>query len=351
MEDIDVQLAPKVVIIVGNGFDIDLKLRTRYKDFVESCYFKPLIENINFSYDEFGIIDFDDFKNEMILHSNELARYAFEEYEEKRWVDLETDIKEYCLQHTDSHNSETIRKELFAMRYALFKYMQIEIPKEYNFEIFRNSIAYETLRQLIEYNADFNIWNFNYTQTCHSILNDLNIPEDKINSELHYTHNNVVKSLGNHSVDIVLGTRYDKTIMRVCPSAIKANQFKGDYSQMKNIFNTHLKEAETIIVFGSTMGESDSQYFEDTFKSSVNLKKILVIDRDNQSIDKVKINMNNISDGKLMEKIEEGIIDYKQYATIDYYNKRYGYPEEKQKEKFGKLLEELVTYSTAGVGI
>ena len=39
----------EILLIIGNGFDIDLGLKTRYSDFIESGYY-PIKERMSFDY-------------------------------------------------------------------------------------------------------------------------------------------------------------------------------------------------------------------------------------------------------------------------------------------------------------
>ena len=41
----DVRIQRSIVLVLGNGFDMDLGLRTSYKDFWESKYCKPYGSN------------------------------------------------------------------------------------------------------------------------------------------------------------------------------------------------------------------------------------------------------------------------------------------------------------------
>ncbi len=67
------------ILIIGNGFDLNLGLKTSYKEFVESNEFKNLIRN------------------------NDLARYLQSVQNNQNWVDIEHELKKYAnyLLHSD----------------------------------------------------------------------------------------------------------------------------------------------------------------------------------------------------------------------------------------------------------
>ncbi len=60
------------IIIIGNGFDLSLGLKTSYKDFIVSDYFNSLLEK-----------------------HNTLAIYLYKKQEINNWVDIEKELTEY----------------------------------------------------------------------------------------------------------------------------------------------------------------------------------------------------------------------------------------------------------------
>lgn len=60
------------LLIIGNGFDLDLGLPTKYSNFIESKYFKK----------------------QNIRRGSKLFKYISETYHDKKWIDIENELKD-----------------------------------------------------------------------------------------------------------------------------------------------------------------------------------------------------------------------------------------------------------------
>lgn len=296
----------KAVVIIGNGFDLSMGLKTSYKDFVESKYFDCIL-----NFNESLCADFLDFKispnkNNILLEDNGLAKWIKEKEAIQHWVDLEIEIGNYCKSDTQNKESDIIRKEIFTLRYFLYKYLQFEVNT--STKITAEQVGYEFVKQLLNYKGTFDIWNFNYTLTCNSILNDIIKREYDCSDSLHCLHGNLIDCMYAETAKIIVGTEYDFEIMQICPSAIKANAIEN-YAEMKRRFQAQLDDADTLIIYGHSMGQTDADYFSTTLKNPTNLKKVFIISKDQDSIDSVKKNIDNISKGIFMQRVVDGEID------------------------------------------
>ena len=83
----------KVVAIIGNGFDLDLGLKTMYKDYFESDYWP--------------------FKSSLYNENDGLAKYLNKMFKDN-WNDLESLIYEYIIQYA-SDNKQTEDIQCFNM--------------------------------------------------------------------------------------------------------------------------------------------------------------------------------------------------------------------------------------------
>ncbi|MBI4947821.1 MAG: hypothetical protein HY840_15635 [Bacteroidetes bacterium] len=126
---------PKIIII-GNGFDLNLGLKTAYSDFTNSYYFASLINN-NFC--------------------NYLR--GKQELDNGNWIDIENELSTYSKIKSDS-----FERDFLSLSSALIQYL-LEI--DYN-EIDKRSIAYSLLKKNI--NQDFFIYDYNYTNTVYELL-------------------------------------------------------------------------------------------------------------------------------------------------------------------------------------
>ena len=165
----DVSKHPNVVVIIGNGFDLSMELKTSYKDFVKSKYFKCILEK-----NETLLMDCLDFKrnnSKIALYDNGLAKWVQNVTTIQNWVDLEVEIGKYCKSNGHNRDSETIRKEIFAIRYFFYKYLYFEIERtQSSIKDMTDYFGYEFIKQLLNYKDAFHIWNFNYTFTLGNIL-------------------------------------------------------------------------------------------------------------------------------------------------------------------------------------
>ena len=60
------------ILIIGNGFDLNLGLKTSYQNFIASHVFKNLVDG-----------------------NNQLCKYLNNQNELNRWIDIENELKKY----------------------------------------------------------------------------------------------------------------------------------------------------------------------------------------------------------------------------------------------------------------
>ena len=135
------------VIIIGNGFDIDLGLPTRYSDFVESSIFENLLE------------------------TNELCQYLYERYRECNWVDIEIELKDFV---EISQDENRYYSDYVELKKALSVYLSgIDLQKINRDSFAYNMIvkyAFEGLRTVKQ--SSISILNFNYTNSVNYVIDD-----------------------------------------------------------------------------------------------------------------------------------------------------------------------------------
>ncbi len=207
------------IIIIGNGFDLNLGLKTSYKDFIESDYFIYLIK-----------------------HDNSLATYLMSKTNLNNWVDIEKEITNYSRQVKDEVLN--VKKDFFALKRALTSYLK-EIQ---NKEINQESQAFEMIKNEIE-TSDM-IYNFNYTNSVFRVAKILGLDYD-----LERKHSYVHGSIDNS--DIILGVE-DK-------ARIPSNHifFKKAYNINfgKTDIGKSLNRENDLVLFGHSLGITDSSYF------------------------------------------------------------------------------------------
>lgn len=207
-------------IIIGNGFDLNLGLKTSYSDFIANNSFILLIEK-----------------------NNSLARYLYQETQLKNWIDIEKEIVKY------SNNVDldrlNVKKDFNELKTALLDYLKIAQAKEIN----KKSKAFEIIEKEID--SIDKIYNFNYTNSIFKIAETLNFND--IKNKHYYVHGSIDNS------DIILGVQDN--------AKINSNHifFKKSYNE--NFATTNitkeLDECDELIIFGHSLGITDSSYFSD----------------------------------------------------------------------------------------
>lgn len=330
--------AKKVVLVIGNGFDLDLRLRTSYSDFVDSSFFKYLNDaSIPCPVEILEGVDL----NKMKMHPNVLASYIQDKKEHNNWVDLEECIREFCEQQLEEFvDKDALRKELFAIRYMLFHYLAKVVDYqfgEWNM-FFKNHIAYKLLDGIVKSAVDYQIWDFNYTFTCERLLELMQVPLQEINRSLHYIHGQLYKENENERWPIVLGTNSTPKVQKICPSAVKSNA-SGYYDNCR-AFKADLSNASAVVFMGHSMGSTDRPYFANMLKSS-KLEQVAIITKSESSLDEFRANME-IATGELYgTRKEETKIRELVFTSDGYYELFQRFNAEKTKQ-FERMMHEIV---------
>lgn len=281
----------KIVLILGNGFDLDLGLKTSYKDFWESefCpkdYPAPLIHHLNCRWEDgLDAIKWYDLENELLKYylgihdpdkgvdfitEEELAflkdfssyGFACGWYDDK--VDLLQSLvdkgvlfyredplprmwenrKEECLKSPIWRDREALR----LIKDGLCNYLSVlEFPRNAS-----STIAFQVLATLDEEargGSFVNVYTFNYTRV------QLNGKTPDY-AQVHYLHGKCDDG------KIIIGTRDDQNLNENYDFLQKS--FDPAFNPPALVED--LKEADEIVIFGHSIGENDRQYFKAFFK-------------------------------------------------------------------------------------
>lgn len=226
----------KVVLVIGNGFDLDLGLKTKYKDYMDS---KDFTQNliISFSIEEkrSGINLFHYLKG--IGHDKE------------NWIDIERELADFAVKH--KRPAGELEKRTFSLlRKSLCSYI-----KNIDYDINISSVAINLLKLLnkcLSYSGSFlyNIISFNYTD-----LKKLEKIVGQINAPIDYVHGSILDD------SIILGFEDTLDIDESFSFMIKTF---SPYYTSHNV-RAKLLDADEIIFFGHSLGRVDYHYFEDLF--------------------------------------------------------------------------------------
>lgn len=228
-------IMPKRLLIIGNGFDIDLGLRTRYSDFANSESWEKLTGST------FGF-------NQDLLAALIAAR------QKEAWFDIEKTMNDYVRAirpHELTTGLVEMDKSCFAdVTKALSEYLKEEQTTR---TLKANNYAAQVLRLTVKAGG-FGYYTFNYTSLSR-IARSCGIAIDE--SRITHVHG----SLENDS--IILGVLTDP-----------ANQLHEQYSfmykdnsrfYMSNNMYEDFDKADDIIFFGHSINGMDFPYFKDFF--------------------------------------------------------------------------------------
>lgn len=240
----------KLVLVIGNGFDLDLGLPTSYQDFLKSRDFNLLLDPVNMKY-SYGY-DIEDSEN--IFH------YLNLKYQCQNWIDIEKELK--LLASTEEHYYDNLGTLIKTFPVAsegktksfevLCKQLCLYLMKlDYNF-VKRDSTALKLLSIINKYNSICEIITFNYTD-LHKLNNEL---IERLSVRIDHVHGSIKNK------DIIIGFEDEVEIDKSYSFMIKSFNpaFRSHNVRQK------LLDADEIIFFGHSLGETDYHYFEDLFR-------------------------------------------------------------------------------------
>lgn len=247
------------VFIIGNGFDLDLGLPTKYSDFAKSDYW-PASAPKMFIHNDPAQSNSGLFNTYTINNPIQLEKAIEDAKNKETWFDLEGELLDYSKQYElndpnytrfsrESPNEVKNNVDYFnKLRDSLNKYIQ---DVEMNHEIRTECIARNVLDAIVR-NGNFGrIYSFNYTD-LKSIAGKL-----RIAWEFNYTHLH-----GNVSDrSIILGV--DETKLRKGYESFHKSSSR--YYRSHDLYNS-LAAAREIVIFGLSFGSIDYSYFDRFFK-------------------------------------------------------------------------------------
>lgn len=238
--------------IIGNGFDIDLGMDTRYSDFLGSTKFKEFAEDKLVT----------DFANYLLNQNREY------------WVDMETALKNY-VNDNDSLDPISFKMVYDKIKVYLRTYIHMQQSKfirsisevNGNYGSSRAVMLIKKIKSEIKKSNNIKIINFNYTSDSFFRLYD-NIERSGNQNQVEIIN---VHGTLEASSDIVLGVE-DK--------ALKADRSEFGYIKKgrdekmanTNLYNSYSKASE-ISFFGHSLGESDIMHFKPMFEHIFNERK------------------------------------------------------------------------------
>ncbi len=266
----------KCTLLIGNGFDINLGLNTRYSDFYNYIFDTKL-------------------NQESDLEDNLIIKKLIDEKENgtlyENWADLELALGKFT-EEIDENNLEAFNRDKMALDLLLRNFLKDEqekliIKKEFSIDI--NKITYSSINNLFIGNSEnedarinsaiyylednnnnnLNIINFNYTNSFSKLFTNivqtlyirkrLFRKRDLLNIHGKVDFNNIVLGVNDESQvanQNILSNEYTKPII-IKPSANSTIGNGNTDKAERTIFSSNV-----ICIYGVSLGDTDKMWWE-----------------------------------------------------------------------------------------
>jgi hypothetical protein len=306
----------ELAIIIGNGFDIDLGILSRYTDFIKSNEWNELKKTLG----SFPSLDY--LSHSLIYHlHNEACR-------KDKWFDVENEILHFIKKHPVCTEDEIreIESEFSRLKKALREYL-IRVSSGYKMDEMKLPCRF--MKGMANCHKKIVEINFNYTN-----------PQDFLPTPIafhpnFYDQTHVHGSLSEE--DIVLGCDIEngQSVNRDLSFMYKYNMLNRATHVSRNLL-----EAKEIIFYGHSVNEMDFCYFRDFLKaasaSPKPIRNITFITLNEKSERDIKDNIRNqgISVTDLYNNLEslEFIHTEKMYSN-----------DSKEQQKWDEMLKRIST--------
>lgn len=213
-------------ILIGNGFDLSYGMKTSYKNFVESHNFKAMPNNF-------------------------IARHIKKTFEEndKKWVDIELELGNYSNILTNKKDPQWEYKSSFFEEnfWELSKALKTYLSKTTESRV--NSKLSELVGSWCN-NSNVSVISFNYTYTASTEF------WNNYKATVHYIHGKI-----SSPNNVVLGI--DETCEVPIEHSFLYKSFNPD-ADVNGILDI-IDNANKIIIYGCSIGETDEFYFKHVF--------------------------------------------------------------------------------------
>lgn len=254
----------KKILILGNGFDLDLGLKSRYRDFMTSSTWKG-VEG-----------------REYILTCN-LLRYLEEKNEIETWFDAESELLNYALEMTEGTYASPQETDREGHKYFLAMLKKYLAKEQENYKLNSSRVA-DMLMKAVVANGFFDeVYTFNYTDV-NKVLSKVGL---FVPIQITYMHG----SLREHD-NIILGIETDKPIHKDYQFLFKTNSRFYRYNSLIE----SMEKADEIVFFGHSINGMDFPYFKDFFmqqassSEDVKRKYITIFTYDEASDEQIRNN-------------------------------------------------------------
>ena len=309
----------KVLLILGNGFDLSRGLKTSYVSFMESDLFQKRVaikHYPNAKIDE---------------HDRNIHNYLTHQKRMKNWIDVEMELKKYASQQrveyhndrgglTSTQNASDSQIKMFyeILCWDLLTYMR---SLDYS-SVALNAPSLELLQAVLA-NRRNNVLTFNYTDVMRLVSNPRGTVE--------YMH-------GNINDGIILGFQRFDNMASGYDYMIKSENplYKSRHLSAKML------AADEVIIFGHSLGETDHCYFKPFFDEQTSERakprKLTIFTLDKTSRATITQQMVVLSDKKYQLFQDNTDVNVIETANNDQEVKTYIEGLKKKMNRFGFFL-------------
>lgn len=274
------------LLVLGNGFDLDLGLKTSFKDFMQSSRYDLKLEN---SY-MFRLIkdknkwgDIEGVLRDAVLNSISNNDNSADKEINKTWQLLRNEWGEYLPQYID--DVQNLLKQVLLN--------EVDKKKTDSVPIKIDSCAYSLAKCVSDWGA---VFSFNYTNPADFLFGIW--PND-----IHFIHNSFVPhkyspypmyQIANFLTIGIDSKRINEQLIdrEYLSPIIKLNFVE---TSLLDELSQAMVDADNIIFFGHSMSITDSDYFEDFFKgmtdNSIIDKRLFFVTYNQKSLNDIKANM------------------------------------------------------------
>lgn len=226
--------------IIGNGFDLDLGLKTSYSDYIQSDEFKELIKPAS---------------------DCSFAKYLDEKRKENyKWMDIENELKIY-INNIYEKNGTSFRMEFDMLKKSLSAYLnRVTSNSKINYDSNAARISNKILNDLRN-NIEVRVVNFNYTNTLPHVVKKIN--SDNVSRRVETEKIIYFNPHGEIKNGIVFGIEDgalldNKKDFLYLTKGADPNHVNSDWHE------SYFKSNE-ISIFGHSLGDSDFDSFDPLF--------------------------------------------------------------------------------------
>lgn len=217
-----------VLLILGNGFDLDLGFKTRFSDFASSEYWP-----------KFGPAP------------TVLQRYLEVRKDIDKWFDLEGALLDYSQRLNEEKADPHTPSEDIVFFRCLKEHIMDYLENEQNKPIMKGSVAARLLCGLLKTDNLKSIYTFNYTNIKRVASNFCQQPDE---IDVNYVHGSLDKR------DIIVGVDESEVI-----EGYEFLQKAVDVNYHSTNIISEFSLSQNIIFFGHSFGKIDIEYFKPFF--------------------------------------------------------------------------------------